>query len=85
MAELERRWAQANEGDSVGTSDFIALASRVAGRNLRPFLSDWLFGTETPPMPGHPDWEVLPVEEGAPAASVARSQALRIERSILNR
>ncbi len=85
MAELERRWAQANEGDSVGTSDFIALASRVAGRNLRPFLSDWLFGTETPPMPGHPDWEVLPVEEGAPAASVARSQALRIERSILKR
>ena len=74
FAELERRWAQSNEGDSVGTSDFIALASRVAGRNLRPFLSDWLFGTETPPMPGHPDWEVLPVEEGAPAA-IGRARA----------
>ena len=83
--ELERRWAQSNEGDSVGTSDFIALASRVAGRNLRPFLSDWLFGTETPPMPGHPDWEVLPVEEGAPAATVAKNQALRIEREIRKR
>ena len=55
------------------------------GRNLGPFLRDWLYGTETPPMPGHPDWEVLPVEEGAPAATVARSQALRIERSILKR
>jgi aminopeptidase N len=85
FAELERRWAQANEGESVGTRDFIALASRVAGRNLRAFLSDWVYGTETPPMPGHPDWEPLPVEEGAPAASAARSQALRIERSILKR
>ena len=85
FVELERRWAQSNEGDSVGTSDFIALASRVAGRNLRPFLSDWLFGTETPPMPGHPDWEVLPVEEGAPAATVAKNQALRIEREIRKR
>jgi aminopeptidase N len=85
FAELERRWAQSKEGESVGTSDFIALASRVAGRNMKPFLTDWLFGTETPAMPGHPDWEVLPVEEGAPAASVAKNGALAIERSIRKR
>jgi aminopeptidase N len=85
FAVLERRWVQANAGDSVGTSDFIALASRVAGRNLGPFLRDWLYGTETPPMPGHPDWEVLPVEAAPPAATVAKNQALRIERSILKR
>ena len=60
-------------------------ASKVARRNLGPFLRDWLYGTETPPMPGHPDWEVLPVEAGAPAATVAKSQALRIERAILKR
>ncbi len=82
---LQEEWTQRYEGESVGTEDFIALASKVARRNLGPFLRDWLYGTETPAMPGHPDWEVLPVEEGAPAATVAGSQALRIERSILKR
>jgi hypothetical protein len=28
-------------------------------------------------MPGHPDWEVLPVEAAPPAATVAKNQALR--------
>ena len=82
---LEKDWAQRYEGESVGTEDFIALASKVARRDLGPFLRDWLYGTETPAMPGHPDWEVLPVEAAAPAATVAKSQALRIERSILKR
>jgi hypothetical protein len=43
-----------------------------------------LYGTETPPMPGHPDWEPLPVEEAAPATT-AKSEALRFERSIQKR
>jgi aminopeptidase N len=73
--ELERRWAQRYEGESVGTEDFIALASKVSGRNLRPFLRDWVYGTETPPMPGHPDWEPLPVESAA-ARSQSSAQAL---------
>ena len=85
FARLEEEWAQRNKGESVGTEDFIALASKVARRNLGPFLRDWLYGTETPPMPGHPDWETLPVGDAAPAASVAKNQALRIERSILKR
>ena len=46
------------EGESASTDEFIALASRVAHRNLGPFLRDWLYGSKTPPMPGHPDWTV---------------------------
>ena len=42
----------------MSTDDFIALASQVSGRNLTGFLRDWLYGTKTPPMPGHPDWKV---------------------------
>ena len=76
FVELERRWAQQNAGSSVGTDDFIALASRVAGRDLGPFLRDWVYGTETPPMPGHPDWAVLPADtplSTAKAAGAART------------
>ena len=53
--------------DSVSTADFIALASHVAGRDLESFLRRWLYGTTTPPMPGHPDWTVDPVGQPAPA------------------
>ena len=56
FARLERQFAQRFAGRSVRTSDFIALASRVSGRDQAPFLGDWLYGTTTPPMPGHPDW-----------------------------
>jgi hypothetical protein len=33
---------------------------RSAHRNLGPFLRTWLYGSKTPPMPGHPDWTVNP-------------------------
>jgi aminopeptidase N len=56
FARLERQFAQRFAGRSIRTSDFIALASRVSGRDQGPFLRDWLYGTRTPPMPGHPDW-----------------------------
>ena len=74
---LERRWAQQNAGRSVGTEDFIALASRVAGRDLRPFLRAWLYGTKTPAMPGHPDWTVLPADTPLAAARAARASSAR--------
>jgi aminopeptidase N len=64
---LERAWLNRYRGRSASTADFIALASRIAGRDLTAFLEDWLYGTETPPMPGHPDWTVDPVEQPAPA------------------
>jgi aminopeptidase N len=63
---IERGWAQRKRGESVGTEDFIRFASRVAGRDLGPFLREWLYGDATPPMPGHPDWTVDPVQEPAP-------------------
>jgi aminopeptidase N len=68
---IERTWLSAYEGRSASTDDFIALASRVAGRDLGPFLRAWVYGTTTPPMPGHPDWTVNPVgaEKVAPLAA----------------
>jgi aminopeptidase N len=67
---LEREWVRRYADESVGTDEFIALASKVARKDLRGFLRDWLFGTTTPPMPNHPDWTVDPV--------VPAPQALRL-------
>jgi aminopeptidase N len=72
---IERSWLRSYEGKSASTDDFIALASRVAGRDLTGFLRSWLYGTTTPPMPGHPDWTVDPVEAAAPAARLTAPQA----------
>ena len=86
FAELERRWARQNAGRSVGTGDFIALASRVAGRDLGPFLRDWLYGTKTPAMPGHPDWSVLPADTPLPIAKAAGGSAAHtFERTLRKR
>jgi aminopeptidase N len=69
---LERTWVRRYRDESVRTADFIALASRIAHRDLGGFLQAWLYGTETPPMPGHPDWTVLPADQ-----PVATTQSLR--------
>ncbi|MGW2635681.1 M1 family metallopeptidase [Streptomyces sp. NPDC001348] len=58
---IERTWVTRYRGRAAGTGDFVALASEVAGRDLTPFLRPWLYGKHTPPMPGHPDWQVDPV------------------------
>ena len=63
---LEREWLHRYGGRSASSDDFIRLASRVARRDLRGFLEGWLYGATTPPMPGHPDWTVNPVEAPAP-------------------
>jgi aminopeptidase N len=73
---IERAWLTTYEGRSASTDDFIALASRVAGRDLGGFLRAWAYGTTTPPMPGHPDWTVDPVvEETAAAKAAPQAQA----------
>jgi aminopeptidase N len=79
FAKLEREWVGRYRDRSASTEDFIALASRVAHRDLRPFLRAWLYGTKTPPMPGHPDWTVDPVVEqpAATASSLARAPRVR--------
>jgi aminopeptidase N len=58
--QVEREWVTRFRGLSASTDDFIALASEVSQQDLTAFLSDWLYGTVTPPMPGHPDWTVTP-------------------------
>jgi aminopeptidase N len=67
---LERRWLSRFRGRSASTLHFIALASEVAGRDLTAFLRAWLYGTKTPPMPGHPDWTVDPPPPGDAQAPV---------------
>jgi aminopeptidase N len=71
--QLERAWVSRYRGRSVSTDDFIALASQVAHRDLRTFLIAWLYGTRTPPMPGHPDWTVTPVPSSAGARTAVRT------------
>ena len=75
--QLERELVRRYRDDVLRTADFIALASQVARRDLSGFLHAWLYGETTPPMPGHPDWEVDPVEEGVTAKALARSPARR--------
>jgi aminopeptidase N len=53
---IERAFYLAYRGRSATTADYIAMANRVSGRDLTPMLTAWLYGTTTPPMPGHPDW-----------------------------
>jgi aminopeptidase N len=65
--KLERAWVAKYRGRSASSQDFINLASRVSGQNLQAFMTAWLYGTSTPPMPGHPDWTVEAV--GSPAQS----------------
>jgi aminopeptidase N len=68
---LERQWVSRYRDRVASTEDFIALASKVAHRNLQQFLSDWLYGTTTPPMPGHPDWTTNQVTGQAKALARA--------------
>ncbi|MGW7693903.1 M1 family metallopeptidase [Streptomyces asiaticus] len=53
---IERAWVAEHRDGTAGTADFIRLASRVAGRDLGPFLRSWLYAEKLPAMPGHPDW-----------------------------
>ena len=71
---LERAWVQKYARSTAGTPDFIALASKVTGHDQSAFLTAWLFGTTTPPMPGHPDWTVDPVQTATTLAT-ARATA----------
>src|SRR6185295_18646683 len=51
----------------------------VSGQDLTAFLRDWLSGTTTPAMPGHPDWTVIPAPlpmSGQPVTAAAAILAL---------
>ncbi|HEY6749682.1 MAG TPA: M1 family metallopeptidase [Mycobacteriales bacterium] len=68
---LERAWVHKYARSAAGTPDFIALASKVSGHDQSAFLTEWLYGTTTPPMPGHPDWTVDPVQTSLASAKAA--------------
>ncbi|MGW7380968.1 M1 family metallopeptidase [Streptomyces sp. NPDC054794] len=69
---VERTFLDRFRGCSASTEDYIAVASEVSGQDQSGFLRDWLYGTNTPRMPGHPDWTVTPV-----ATSFAAPHSLR--------
>ncbi|MGW3171422.1 M1 family metallopeptidase [Streptomyces sp. NPDC001153] len=58
---VERGFLDRYRNSSASTEDYITVASEVSGQDLTGFLRDWLYGTKTPRMPGHPDWTVTPV------------------------
>ncbi|WP_405926317.1 M1 family metallopeptidase [Streptomyces sp. NBC_00035] len=62
FGKIERAWVTKYRGKTASTQDFVDLASKVAGEDLDGFLHPWLYGAKTPPMPGHPDWVVNPVQ-----------------------
>ncbi|MFG2358859.1 M1 family metallopeptidase [Streptomyces sp. NPDC048521] len=61
FSAVERAFLERFRDSSASTEDYIAVASEVSGQDRSGFLRDWLYGTKTPRMPGHPDWTVTPV------------------------
>ena len=72
---IERAWVARYRDRVATTEDFIALASQVSHRDLRGFLRAWVYGTKTPPMPGHPDWKVNPVSAAKAPQSLSAPEA----------
>lgn len=78
--EIERRWPQRFGGGAASTADFIAFASEIAHRDLTTLLTDWLYGSTIPPMPGHPDWTADPPAPAAAAGAAPGGAAAGVER-----
>jgi aminopeptidase N len=49
--DILREWATSRAGDNVTTAQFIRLAERVSGRNLRPLFRRWLYTARKPRLP----------------------------------
>lgn len=77
---LERAWVSKYRGKSASTADFIALASKVSGSNLKPFLNSWLYGTKVPPMPGHKNWKPARSSSASDAAELGALRSLAAAR-----
>ncbi|AWT46665.1 MULTISPECIES: M1 family metallopeptidase [Streptomyces] len=58
---VERAFLARYRNAVASTEDYIAVACEVSGEDVSGFLREWLYGTKTPRMPGHPDWTVTPV------------------------
>ncbi|MFF2502347.1 M1 family metallopeptidase [Streptomyces sp. NPDC058067] len=54
---IMKSWLTKHRHANADSQDFIDNAVNVThDPSLRPFLEDWLFSKDNPPMPGHPDW-----------------------------
>ncbi|MFI6447150.1 M1 family metallopeptidase [Kitasatospora sp. NPDC050543] len=71
---IEHEYLRRHRGGSAGSQEYVRTASEVSGQDLGPFLTDWLYGDRTPPMPNHPDWTVTP-PTASPATSARGSGA----------
>ncbi|MFJ5103571.1 hypothetical protein [Streptomyces sp. NPDC088554] len=60
FARIDHTFVDRYRNADASTQDCIAVASEVSGQDLSGFLGDWLYGTKTPRMPGHPDGTVTP-------------------------
>jgi len=70
---IERTFLARFRDRGAGTGDYLAVVEQISGVGPAGLLREWLYGTGTPPMPGHPDWTVDPV----PAASAPARSPLR--------
>ncbi|MFF7183340.1 M1 family aminopeptidase [Streptomyces sp. NPDC008121] len=55
--QIEEAFIKEYKDKSASTADYIRIAQETAGADTGKFLEDWLYGTTTPEMPGHPDWK----------------------------
>ncbi|MEN8652055.1 hypothetical protein ABCR94_15920 [Streptomyces sp. 21So2-11] len=62
---IEHTFLARHRNSHASTQDYIAVASEISGQDLSGFLNEWLYGTKTPRMPGHPDWTVTPPKPSA--------------------
>jgi aminopeptidase N len=46
-----KTWAQEKQNGNATTPEFIALAERIAGKELDQLFNDWLYGNTRPPRP----------------------------------
>lgn len=49
--EILREWVARNDGASVSTEDFVALAEEVSGDELSALMDAWLYDPELPELP----------------------------------
>jgi aminopeptidase N len=68
-----RTWAADHSGGNVTTTEFIALAEQVAGRELDDLFATWLFTAGKPALPAASS--VGTVQAQAPAARTGRAVA----------
>ncbi|MFJ6635925.1 M1 family aminopeptidase [Streptomyces sp. NPDC091376] len=77
--QIETTFIKDYKDKSASTDDYIRVAEQVAGDDTGTFLKDWLYGTITPEMPGHPDWKPGAVTSRAqdPAVILAEDPSIK--------